>query len=215
MAAAEARRARHQLQRLRRHRARREPGAQGRRKPLVPVPAAVDGDVLHRQRAGAAVLHRAVLAAGLRATTRSAMPRRRACGRSGTARRIREFRAALQSEAPPSAAPAAGCAGASECASDSAARRRSVSAIIPCLDEEDAIGACVAAVLARGVGEVIVVDGGSRDRTVERASAAGARVIVERRRGYGRAMLAGIAAMCSVGLRSCCSSTATAATGRR
>src|SRR6516162_3846991 len=70
-----------------------------------------------------------------------------------------------------------------------------VSAIIPCLDEETAIGQVVSAVLAHDVGEVIVVDGGSRDRTVERANAAGARVIVEPRRGYGRAIQAGIAAV--------------------
>ena len=73
--------------------------------------------------------------------------------------------------------------------------RSNVSAIIPCLDEETAIGTCVGAVLSHGVGEVIVVDGGSADRTTEHASAAGARVVVERRRGYGRAILAGIAAM--------------------
>jgi glycosyltransferase involved in cell wall biosynthesis len=70
-----------------------------------------------------------------------------------------------------------------------------VSAIIPCLDEEAAIGQVVTGVLAQNVSEVIVVDGGSRDRTAERASAAGARVIVEPRRGYGRAILAGIAAV--------------------
>ena len=70
-----------------------------------------------------------------------------------------------------------------------------VSAIIPCLDEETAIGPVVAAVLAQGVSEVIVVDGASRDRTAERAKAAGARVIVEPRRGYGRAIKAGIAAI--------------------
>jgi glycosyltransferase involved in cell wall biosynthesis len=70
-----------------------------------------------------------------------------------------------------------------------------VSAIIPCLDEEVAIGPVVASVLAQGVNEIIVVDGGSRDRTVERAEAAGARVIVEPRRGYGRAIQAGIAAV--------------------
>src|SRR6516162_1762050 len=70
-----------------------------------------------------------------------------------------------------------------------------VSAIIPCLDEETAIGQVVSAVLAHDVSEVIVVDGGSRDRTVERANAAGARVIVEPRRGYGRAIQAGIAAV--------------------
>jgi glycosyltransferase involved in cell wall biosynthesis len=74
--------------------------------------------------------------------------------------------------------------------------RARVSVIIPCLEEETAIGPCVAAVLAHGVGEVIVVDGGSADRTVERASAAGARVVVEQRRGYGQAIRAGIAAMC-------------------
>jgi glycosyltransferase involved in cell wall biosynthesis len=73
--------------------------------------------------------------------------------------------------------------------------RRNVSAIIPCLDEEDAIGPCVAAVLAQGIGEVIVVDGQSTDRTAERAAAAGARVIVEPARGYGRAMLAGLRAL--------------------
>ncbi|MGX9429954.1 MULTISPECIES: glycosyltransferase family 2 protein [Bradyrhizobium] len=69
-----------------------------------------------------------------------------------------------------------------------------VSAIIPCLDEETAIGRVVAAVLAQNVSEVVVVDGGSRDRTTERAKAAGARVIIEPRRGYGRAIQAGIAA---------------------
>ena len=70
-----------------------------------------------------------------------------------------------------------------------------VSAIIPCLDEETAIAKVVTAVLARDVSEVVVVDGGSRDRTVERATEAGARVIIELRRGYGRAIQAGIAAV--------------------
>lgn len=70
-----------------------------------------------------------------------------------------------------------------------------VSAIIPCLDEETAIGKVVTAVLAQNVNEVVVVDGGSKDRTVERATKAGARVIVEPRRGYGRAIQAGIAAV--------------------
>lgn len=69
-----------------------------------------------------------------------------------------------------------------------------VAAVIPCLDEEDAVATVVAAVLAQGVSEVVVVDGGSRDRTAERAAQAGARVVVERRRGYGRAVQAGIAA---------------------
>jgi glycosyltransferase involved in cell wall biosynthesis len=70
-----------------------------------------------------------------------------------------------------------------------------VSAIIPCLDEETAIGQVVTAVLAQDVSEVVVVDGGSKDRTVERATEAGARVIIEPRRGYGRAIQVGIAAV--------------------
>jgi glycosyltransferase involved in cell wall biosynthesis len=69
-----------------------------------------------------------------------------------------------------------------------------VSAIVPCLDEEAPIGAVVRDVLGQGVAEVIVVDGGSRDCTAERAKEAGARVVVEPRRGYGRAILSGIEA---------------------
>jgi len=40
--------------------------------------------------------------------------------------------------------------------------------------------------------EIIVVDNGSTDRTAARACAAGARVITEPRRGYGRACAAGV-----------------------
>ena len=90
----------------------------------------------------------------------------------------------------PRPAPIAGCAGV--CEAGFVSRRINaimpgvtdiVSAVIPFQDEEDAIGAVVAAVPAQGVAEVIVVDGASRDRTVERATAAGARVVVEPRRG--------------------------------
>lgn len=70
-----------------------------------------------------------------------------------------------------------------------------VSAVIPCLDEEEAIFDVVASVLAAGVAEVIVVDGGSGDRTTERAVAAGGKVVSEPRRGYGLAIQAGIAAV--------------------
>ena len=68
-----------------------------------------------------------------------------------------------------------------------------VSVIIPCLDEEEAIAGVVSEVLAEGVGEVIVVDNASRDHTGERAAAAGARVVREPQRGYGRACATGIA----------------------
>ncbi len=69
----------------------------------------------------------------------------------------------------------------------------SVAAVIPALDEEDAIGVVVADLLALGVlDEVVVADNGSRDRTAARALAAGATVVAEPERGYGAACLAGI-----------------------
>ena len=69
-----------------------------------------------------------------------------------------------------------------------------ISAIIPVLDEEGAIGPVLAAMPSGWVDQVIVVDGGSRDRTVAEACAAGATVLVERERGYGRACAKGAAA---------------------
>jgi glycosyltransferase involved in cell wall biosynthesis len=70
-----------------------------------------------------------------------------------------------------------------------------VSVVIPCLNEEEPIAGVVAEVLAQGVDEVIVVDNGSSDATAPRASAAGARVLGEPHRGYGRACAAGFAAV--------------------
>ena len=66
-------------------------------------------------------------------------------------------------------------------------------AVIPALDEEDAIGSVVRA-MPPLVAETIVADNGSRDRTAAAAREAGARVVVEPCRGYGNACLAGIAA---------------------
>lgn len=66
--------------------------------------------------------------------------------------------------------------------------------MIPALDEEQAIGLVVGEVRPL-VAEVMVVDNGSRDRTADVARAAGARVVVEPRRGYGQACLTGIAAL--------------------
>ena len=73
---------------------------------------------------------------------------------------------------------------------EQAARPR-VAVIIPTLDEEEPIGEVVRAVPRDVVDEIIVADSGSTDRTVERARAAGARVVVESQRGYGRACAAG------------------------
>ncbi|MFH1569761.1 MAG: glycosyltransferase family 2 protein [Gemmatimonadota bacterium] len=67
--------------------------------------------------------------------------------------------------------------------------------IIPALNEAQAIARVIEAI-PRGLAEtVIVVDNGSTDATAERAAAAGATVVSEPRRGYGRACLAGIAAL--------------------
>ncbi len=67
-----------------------------------------------------------------------------------------------------------------------------VTAVIPALDEGDLVGAAVKNALEAGVDEVIVVDGGSRDATIEAADAAGARVL-ESARGRARQMNAGAA----------------------
>jgi glycosyltransferase involved in cell wall biosynthesis len=69
-----------------------------------------------------------------------------------------------------------------------------VAAVIPALDEEDGIRALLAEWPRGLVDEVVVVDGGSSDGTWAAALAGGARVVIERRRGYGRACAAGAAA---------------------
>ena len=75
-----------------------------------------------------------------------------------------------------------------------AAERPRIAAIIPVLDEAGAIGVVVREMPRDWVDTVIVVDGGSKDGTVAEAEQAGARVLVETRRGYGRACASGAAA---------------------
>jgi glycosyltransferase involved in cell wall biosynthesis len=70
-----------------------------------------------------------------------------------------------------------------------------LSAVIPCLNEAAAISTVVRGVIGAGVRDVIVVDNGSDDGTGARAAEAGARVVREPRRGYGRACRAGVAAV--------------------
>jgi glycosyltransferase involved in cell wall biosynthesis len=74
-----------------------------------------------------------------------------------------------------------------------------VSVVIPCLNEAENIEECVTA--AREAlhrmqvpGEVVVADNDSEDDSARLAERAGARVVVEPRRGYGSAYLAGFAA---------------------
>ena len=74
-----------------------------------------------------------------------------------------------------------------------------VSVVIPCLNEAENIETCVAAARAAlermGVkGEVVVADNDSDDDSARLAESAGALVVVEPRRGYGSAYLAGFAA---------------------
>jgi glycosyltransferase involved in cell wall biosynthesis len=71
-----------------------------------------------------------------------------------------------------------------------------ITVVMPCLNEERSVGICVTKALdgiARSglVGEVVVCDNGSTDNSVAVAVAAGARVVVEGRRGYVNAYLKG------------------------
>ena len=71
--------------------------------------------------------------------------------------------------------------------------------LMPCLDEEETIGLCIAkaqqTLKANAIrGEVLVADNGSTDRSREIAEQLGARVVRVERKGYGAALLGGIAA---------------------
>lgn len=68
--------------------------------------------------------------------------------------------------------------------------RRSVSVVIPALNEAESIGSVVRSMPWDQIAECIVVDNGSTDATAETARAAGARV-VNSPRGYGAACAAG------------------------
>jgi glycosyltransferase involved in cell wall biosynthesis len=74
-----------------------------------------------------------------------------------------------------------------------------VSIVMPCLNEARTVAACVTKA-TRGLrslgvaGEVIVADNGSTDGSRELAASAGARVVPVEARGYGAALMGGIAA---------------------
>lgn len=73
-----------------------------------------------------------------------------------------------------------------------------VSIVMPCLNEEETVGVCVTKArtwlsTSGFEGEVIVVDNGSTDRSIEVAARAGARVVQEPTPGYGQAYQRGFA----------------------
>jgi glycosyltransferase involved in cell wall biosynthesis len=74
-----------------------------------------------------------------------------------------------------------------------------LSVVMPCLNEADTIGTCVEkacrAIREHGIdGEVIVADNGSTDGSREIAARLGARVVAVPEKGYGSALMGGIAA---------------------
>jgi glycosyltransferase involved in cell wall biosynthesis len=71
--------------------------------------------------------------------------------------------------------------------------------VMPCLNEAETVAICVTKAMRwirdAGVdGEVVVADNGSTDNSRELAEAAGARVVIVRRKGYGNALMSGIRA---------------------
>jgi len=69
-------------------------------------------------------------------------------------------------------------------------KQKTISVIIPTLNEAEGIG-YVLRKMPKEISEIIVVDGNSTDGTVEIAKKYGARIIIEKRRGYGRAYKTG------------------------
>ena len=67
-----------------------------------------------------------------------------------------------------------------------------VTAIIPVLDEVEALPGLLREMPDGVLDEIVVVDGGSTDGTRAAAESAGAHVVLEPRRGYGRACLTGV-----------------------
>ena len=77
--------------------------------------------------------------------------------------------------------------------------KQRVSVLMPCFNEEKAIGECVSDAVRflrenEIEGEVLVVDNNSTDASARVAKEAGARIIIEKNQGYGAALCAGIAA---------------------
>ena len=71
--------------------------------------------------------------------------------------------------------------------------------LMPCLNEADTLGTCIDKALSflgkhNVAGEVLIADNGSTDSSHEIAARHGARVVKIEQKGYGSALLGGIAA---------------------
>jgi glycosyltransferase involved in cell wall biosynthesis len=74
-----------------------------------------------------------------------------------------------------------------------------LSIVMPCLNEADTLGTCIETAQAaladhKIAGEIVVADNGSTDGSAEIAADRGARLVLVDKRGYGRALMMGIAA---------------------
>lgn len=72
-----------------------------------------------------------------------------------------------------------------------------VSVVLPCLNEEESIAICIEKIKKvfseqKITGEIIVVDNGSQDKSVEISKSHGAKVVFESHKGYGSALRRGI-----------------------
>src|SRR5579863_3001828 len=82
---------------------------------------------------------------------------------------------------------------------NSSQKNPEVSVVMPCLNEEVSVGICIEQILSTFAkhhitGEIIVADNGSTDKSCEIARAMGATVVLVEERGYGSALMGGIAA---------------------
>src|SRR5438309_5064345 len=73
-----------------------------------------------------------------------------------------------------------------------------ITVLMPCLNEAETVGVCIrkalASIASLGVnGEVLIADNGSTDGSQEIAESLGARVVQVERKGYGNALMRGIA----------------------
>ena len=85
----------------------------------------------------------------------------------------------------------------SESVDDGLLKCPELSVVMPCLNEEDTLSACIDQIREslqqnRIAGEIIVADNGSKDKSAEIAQNKGARLVLVVAKGYGHALMGGI-----------------------